>query len=233
LEFYTYFYKYKYTRRLHLENCYVQSFLEAEFPTDFINRFWIQVAFYEVKRKTAFTWPFRKCSGHKFITVVCNGHSPTANGRKCPFGCSGHATATAVSTAVDAGQSQRFYSGVGIFNLYYLNSPPQILKNGKSKKQEQEGSKTDRQVGWAFVCQAEQCRQQNTAENFPRGGLGEQMLLKRRCNREIRAQKRAWLQPAQAQLVQLRTGLGAISFAAVDSDCRARCWAPGEGPCGL
>ena len=25
-----------------------------------------------------------------------------------------------------AGQSQRFYSGVGIFNWYYLSSPPQI-----------------------------------------------------------------------------------------------------------
>ena len=31
-------------------------------------------------------------------------------------------------TAVAAGQSQRFYSGVGIFNFnwYYLSSPPQI-----------------------------------------------------------------------------------------------------------
>jgi hypothetical protein len=27
---------------------------------------------------------------------------------------------------VAAGQSQRFYSGVGIFNWYYLSSPPQI-----------------------------------------------------------------------------------------------------------
>ena len=27
-----------------------------------------------------------------------------------------------------AGQSQRFYSGVGIFNWYYLSSPPQILR---------------------------------------------------------------------------------------------------------
>ena len=31
-------------------------------------------------------------------------------------------------TAVAAGQSQRFYSGVGIFNWYYLSSPPQILR---------------------------------------------------------------------------------------------------------
>jgi hypothetical protein len=29
---------------------------------------------------------------------------------------------------VAAGQSQRFYSGVGIFNWYYLSSPPQILR---------------------------------------------------------------------------------------------------------
>ena len=29
-------------------------------------------------------------------------------------------------TAVATGQSQRFYSGVGIFNWYYLSSPPQI-----------------------------------------------------------------------------------------------------------
>jgi hypothetical protein len=29
---------------------------------------------------------------------------------------------------VAAGQSQRFYSGVRIFNWYYLSSPPQILR---------------------------------------------------------------------------------------------------------
>jgi hypothetical protein len=28
--------------------------------------------------------------------------------------------------AVAAGQSQRFYSGVGIFSWYYLSSPPEI-----------------------------------------------------------------------------------------------------------
>jgi hypothetical protein len=38
----------------------------------------------------------------------------------CPFGCNGYVTAVA------AGQSQRFYSGVGIFNWRYLSSPPQI-----------------------------------------------------------------------------------------------------------
>jgi hypothetical protein len=27
-----------------------------------------------------------------------------------------------------AGQSQRFYSGVGNFNWYYLSSPPQVLR---------------------------------------------------------------------------------------------------------
>jgi hypothetical protein len=40
----------------------------------------------------------------------------------CPFGCSGYVTAVA------AGQSQRFYSGVGFFGWYYLSSPPQILR---------------------------------------------------------------------------------------------------------
>jgi hypothetical protein len=40
----------------------------------------------------------------------------------CPFGCNGYVTAVA------AGQIQRFYSGVGIFNWYYLSSPPQILR---------------------------------------------------------------------------------------------------------
>jgi hypothetical protein len=40
------------------------------------------------------------------MAVECNGHSPTEN---CPFGCDGYVTAEA------AGQSQRLYSGVGIF----------------------------------------------------------------------------------------------------------------------
>jgi hypothetical protein len=39
-----------------------------------------------------------------------------------PFGCNG------CVTAVAAGQSQRFYSGVGIFNWHYLSSPPQVLR---------------------------------------------------------------------------------------------------------
>jgi hypothetical protein len=46
---------------------------------------------------------------------------PFPNGHKCPFGCNGYVTAVA------AGQSQRFYSGMGIFNWYYLSSPPQVL----------------------------------------------------------------------------------------------------------
>jgi hypothetical protein len=45
---------------------------------------------------------------------------PFPNGHKRPFGCSGYVTAVA------AGQSQRFYSGVAIFNWYYFSSPPQI-----------------------------------------------------------------------------------------------------------
>jgi hypothetical protein len=47
------------------------------------------------------------------------------NGHKCPFGCNGYVTAVA------AGQSQRFYSGVGIFSWYYLSSPPQILRGSR------------------------------------------------------------------------------------------------------
>ena len=46
---------------------------------------------------------------------------PFPNGHKYPFGCNVYVTAVA------AGQSQRFYSGVGIFNWYYLSSPPKTL----------------------------------------------------------------------------------------------------------
>jgi hypothetical protein len=55
---------------------------------------------------------------------IYNGYmkQPFPNGHKCPFGCNGFVTAVA------AGQSQRFYSGVGIFNWYYLSLPPQILR---------------------------------------------------------------------------------------------------------
>jgi hypothetical protein len=49
------------------------------------------------------------------------------NGHKCPFGCNGYYMHVA---AVAAGQRPRqrfyFYSGVGIFNWYYLSSPSQI-----------------------------------------------------------------------------------------------------------
>jgi hypothetical protein len=52
--------------------------------------------------------------------MSCKGHSPT------DISVRSGATAMYV-TAVAAGQSQRFYSGVGIFNWHYLGSPPQIL----------------------------------------------------------------------------------------------------------
>jgi hypothetical protein len=52
---------------------------------------------------------------------------PLPNGNKCPFGCSGYDIGYATAVAVAAGQSQRFYSGVGIFDWYYLSSPTQIL----------------------------------------------------------------------------------------------------------
>jgi hypothetical protein len=47
---------------------------------------------------------------------------PFPNGHKCLFGCNGYVTAVA------AGQSQRLYSGVGIFSWYNPISPPQILR---------------------------------------------------------------------------------------------------------
>ena len=46
------------------------------------------------------------------------------NGHKCPFGCNGYIT------AVDVGQSQPLYSGVGIFNWCYLSSPGVHLESG-------------------------------------------------------------------------------------------------------
>jgi hypothetical protein len=49
---------------------------------------------------------------------------PFPNGHRCLFGCNGYCIYV---TAVAAGQSQRFYSGVGIFSWRYLSSPPQIL----------------------------------------------------------------------------------------------------------
>jgi hypothetical protein len=56
----------------------------------------------------------------KYITVICNGHSPP--GHKFPFGCNGYVTAMAV------GQGQRLYSGVRMFTGYYLSSTPRALR---------------------------------------------------------------------------------------------------------
>jgi hypothetical protein len=47
---------------------------------------------------------------------------PFTNGYKFPLGCNGYVTAVA------AGQSQRLYSGVGVFHWCYLSSPPQIMR---------------------------------------------------------------------------------------------------------
>ena len=47
---------------------------------------------------------------------------PFPNGHKRPFECNGYVTAVAV------GQSQRLYSGVGMFTRYYLSSLPQKLR---------------------------------------------------------------------------------------------------------
>jgi hypothetical protein len=78
-------------------------------PNGFLKCFWIR-------------WRFQKRNGRRYETVseakrlqIYNGHILTAI-------CDGYVTAVA------AGQSQRLYSGVGIFNWHYLSSPPQILR---------------------------------------------------------------------------------------------------------
>jgi hypothetical protein len=78
--------------------------------------------------KTAVTKQFRKWNGYKFITAICNGHSPTDTSVR-----SGVQYSSGYVTAVAAGQSQRFYSGVGTFNWYwyYLSSPPQIPRGSR------------------------------------------------------------------------------------------------------
>jgi hypothetical protein len=43
------------------------------------------------------------------------------NGHKCPLGCAGTGNGYVAATAMAAGQSQRFYPGMGILNWYYLN----------------------------------------------------------------------------------------------------------------
>ena len=74
--FYTQPYNYNHAHRLRLE-------------TDFLNHFWIQVAVSLLilkppcdgfRSETAVTWPwpFQKRNGYKFMTAMCNGHSPTA-----------------------------------------------------------------------------------------------------------------------------------------------------------
>jgi hypothetical protein len=58
-------------------------------------------------------------NGYMYVTAIPQRKKFPVNS---PFGCNGYVTAVA------AGQSQRFCSGVGIFNWYYLSSPPQILR---------------------------------------------------------------------------------------------------------
>jgi hypothetical protein len=54
---------------------------------------------------------------------VCNSHSQTENARS---GVTVVVARIIYMTAVAAGQSQRLYSGVGIFYWCCLSSPPQI-----------------------------------------------------------------------------------------------------------
>jgi hypothetical protein len=103
--FYTYFYNR--AHHLFLENYHIWGFLEV--PAGILNHFWIQVPVSLLK-------PPR--NGYKFMTVICNAHSPTDT----TFGCNGHVTAMAV------GQRQRLYSGVRMFTGNYLSSTPRALR---------------------------------------------------------------------------------------------------------
>jgi hypothetical protein len=85
--FYTYSYNHAHRLRLEKLLYLVWGFLEV--PTDILNRFWIQVAVLLPKpphggfrSETVVTQQFQKRNGYKFITVICNGHSPTDTGAR-------------------------------------------------------------------------------------------------------------------------------------------------------
>jgi hypothetical protein len=65
---------------------------------------------------------------------ICNGYSymhrkrQFPNGHKAQVSVRSGVTVIGYVTAVAAGKSQRFYSGVGIFNWYYLSSTPRELR---------------------------------------------------------------------------------------------------------
>ena len=58
--------------------------------------------------------------GTDIYIYICSIHFQTDASARSSVTCNGYVTAVAV------GQSQPPYSGLGIFNWYYLNSPPQI-----------------------------------------------------------------------------------------------------------
>jgi hypothetical protein len=79
------------------------------------------------------SWPLAKANGYcnyyilvwgsltgiisvRLLRSHVGAEGPPLNGGDCDW----------CVTAVAAGQSQRLYSGVGIFHWYYLSSPPQI-----------------------------------------------------------------------------------------------------------
>jgi hypothetical protein len=107
--FYTCFYNH--AHRLRLEKL---LYLELSRSSNgFFKCFWIQVAVSEVKR------PLRNRSEVKRLQIY-SGYMqrPFPNGKKCPFGYNSYVTAVA------AGQSQRFYSGVQDGNFGRLH--PQV-----------------------------------------------------------------------------------------------------------
>ena len=72
----------------------------------------------EVKRPSSNRFGSETVTNLKRL-YLCNGHSPTDAGVRSG---DGHVTAVA------AGQSLWFYSGVGIFNRNYISSPHQLLR---------------------------------------------------------------------------------------------------------
>ena len=102
--FYTYFYNH--ARRLRLEKL---LYLELSISSNGLSKVLLDPGG-GFRSETAVTKPFRKWNGYKFITAICNGHYPTDTSVRSDNG---------YVTAVAVGQSQRLYSGVGIFNWYW------------------------------------------------------------------------------------------------------------------
>jgi hypothetical protein len=70
------------------------------------------------RRETAVTRPFRNLNGKTFNGQIPIGHNPTDASVR-----SGVTAMSMYVTAVAVGQSQRLYSGVGIFTGDHLSFP--------------------------------------------------------------------------------------------------------------